>query len=134
MAGIVLLGVPIVGGLVGGTVLQVGMRTAALSLYGRIGVELACMGLGAIVVYLFPPGSAQKGENWGKLILFGSLFTTGMFAMAEGIIVNIVPGGAATVLKVLGVLGVGCLARCWHAQHIRRAASADRDAAALLGP
>jgi hypothetical protein len=113
MAGMVLLGVPILGGLVGGTVLQVAMHSAAMSLYERIAVELALISFGAIVIYIFPPGSAREGENWCKFMLFGTMVTTGGFAMAEGLIVNIVPGGAATVLKVLGVLGVALCAKCW---------------------
>ena len=126
-----LLGVPIVGGLIGGTVLQVSMRIAELSLHGRAGVELALMGVGALVVYLFPPGSAAKGENWGKCMLCLTMVATGAFAMAEGLIVNIVPGGAATVLKVLGVLGVGCLARCWLP---RLEKCTDGEASAPLNP
>lgn len=125
MAGMFLVGAPIVAGLVGGTVLQVGMRMAALSLYERVGAEVALMGFGATVVCLFPPGSAAKGENWGKFMLFGSLVTTGGFAMAEGLIVNIVPGGAATVLKLLGVLGVGCMAKCWLTQRERRGGASE---------
>ena len=135
MAGAILLGAPIAFGLLGGTALQVIMRSAALSLYERIGVELSLIGIGAVVIYLYPPGSAQKGENWGKLILFGSGITTGGFAMAEGLIVNIVPGGAATVLKVLGVLFVSCLAKCWHTSRERRGAlDADGDVCGPLNP
>ena len=135
MAGAFLLGVPIVAGLVGGTILQVVMRSVSLNLYQRVGVELALMGFGAAVITLFPPGSAKDGKNWGKLMLFGSLVTTGGFAMAEGLIVNIVPGGAATVLKVLGLLCVSCFAKCWHSQRERRWASAAGDeATASLNP
>ena len=127
MAGFFLLGAPIVGGLVGGTVLQVAMRYAALSLYERVGVELALICLGALLVAIFPPGSAAKGENWGKFILFGTMVTTGGFAMAEGFIVSMVPGGAATALKMLGVLGVCCIAKCEHTRQERRGVSEPRE-------
>ena len=138
-----LLGMPIVGGLMGGTTLQVAMRYASLSIYERVFAELALVGTGALVIYCFPPGSAQKGENWGKFMIFGSLVTTGGFAMVEGLIVSIVPGGAATILKVLGVMGVGCMAKCWHRQRELRGAqragiawgsAAEGEAAAPLNP
>ena len=80
MAGMVLLGVPILGGLVGGTVLQVAMHSAAMSLYERIAVELALISFGAIVIYIFPPGSAREGENWCKFMLFGTMACSGSFA------------------------------------------------------
>ena len=107
--------------------LQVVMRTASLSLYARVGVEVSLMAIGSFVVYIFPPGSAKDGENWGKLLVFGSLFTIGGMAMAEGLIVNIVPGGAATVLKLLLVGCVCCVVKHWHTKRERRAASANSD-------
>lgn len=121
MAGLIMLGCPILAGVLGGAVLQVAMRKAELSLFERIAVELALVGFGAIVLYLFPPGSAVRGENWGWFLLCASMVSTGGFAMAEGLIVNIVPGGAATALKVLGVLLVMLCAKCWHMkQEVRR--------------
>ena len=120
MAGIILLGIPVLGGLVGGTMIQVAMRTHGLSLFQRIGVEVALMGLGCIAICLKPPGSAKEGENWGIFFLAASMFTTGGFAMAEGLIINLVPGGGATVLKALGlVLWVGVGYRCYK-RHERR--------------
>jgi hypothetical protein len=112
MAGVILMGIPILGGLVGGTMLQVAMRINKLSLLQRVQVELAMMGVGSAAICLKPPGSAQKGENWMLFIFCGAMVTTGGFAMAEGAIVNVVPGGAATVLKVVGLLLVGCMAYC----------------------
>ena len=102
MAGLFLIGTPVLGGLVGGSILQVAMRTYGLSLFQRIGVEASLMGLGSIVIYLKPMGSADTGENWGTFVLAASVVTTGGFAMAEGLIINIMPG--ATVLKALGLL------------------------------
>lgn len=114
MAGMFLMGIPILGGIVGGTTLQIVMRVQELSLIQRIGVELAFIGSGTGAICMKPPGSAARGENWGLFIVCGSLVTTGVFAMAEGLIVNIVPGGAATVLKCLGLLIVACFAYCFH--------------------
>ena len=112
MAGAIMLGVPILGGLVGGTALQVGMRVAELDLLQRLTVELVLVVLGAAAIYTWPPGSAKDGKNWCTFLLCGSMVTTGGFAMAEGLIVNIVPGGAATALKLLGLLLISCLAYC----------------------
>ena len=113
MAGVILMGIPILGGIVGGTILQVAMRGHRLDLVQRIEVELGFLMTGLAMICMWPPGSAEKGENWGKFILFGSIMTTGGFAMAEGFIMNIVPGGMATVLKALGLLLVACLAYCY---------------------
>ena len=104
MASVVWIGIPVLGGLVGGSIIQVAMRTYGLSLFQRIGVEVSLMSLGSIVIYLKPPGSAARGENWRTFVLAASLVTTGGFAMAEGLIINIVPGGGATVVKALGLL------------------------------
>ena len=105
MAGLFLIGIPVLGGLVGGSIIQVAMRTYGLSLFQRIGVEVSLMSLGSIVIYLKPPGSPFGDDsNWGTCMLAASLVTTGGFAMAEGLIINIVPGGGATVLKALGLL------------------------------
>ena len=49
----------------------------------------------------------------------------GGFAMAEGLIGNIVPGGAGTVLKALGLLMVACIAYFLHRRHERRSAEAS---------
>ena len=112
MAGLLLIGVPICGGLVGGTVLQVAMRTSELTLFQRVEVELALMGVGALAIYCKPP--FKKGlDGWLMFLFYGSMVTTGGFAMAEGFIMNIVPGGMATVLKALGLLLVACLAYCY---------------------
>jgi hypothetical protein len=126
MAGLILAGFPILGGLVGGTVLQAAMRGVEWSLGRRVGAELALMGVGALVVYVFPPGSAARGENWGKFMLAGSMFCSGSFAMAEGAIVNIVLTlGAATTLKALGVLLVACVAFAVHREKERRERRSD---------
>ena len=122
MAGIFLLGIPVLGGLVGGSIIQVAMRTYGLSLFQRIGVEASLMGLGSIVIYLKPMGSAATGENWGTCVLALSVVTTGGFAMAEGLIINIVPGGGATVLKALGLLvAVAVAYQCYRRRERRLA-------------
>ena len=104
MAGVVLFGTPVLGGLVGGSIIQVVMRTCGLSLFQQIGVEVSLMSLGSIVIYLKPPGTwpAEDDSNWGTFVLAASVVTTGGFAMAEGLIINIMPG--ATVLMALGLL------------------------------
>ena len=80
------------------------------------------MGLGSIVIYLKPPGSAARGENWGTCVLAASLVTTGGFAMAEGLIINIVPGGGATVLKALGLfVAVAVAYQCYRRRERRLA-------------
>ena len=122
MAGLFLIGIPVLGGLVGGSIIQVAMRTYGLSLFQRIGVEVSLMGLGSIVIYVKPPGSAARGENWGTCVLAASLVTTGGFAMAEGLIINIVPGGGATVLKALGLLvAVAVAYQCYRRRERRLA-------------
>ena len=104
----------------GGSIIQVAMRTYGLSLFQRIGVEVSLMGLGSIVIYLKPPGSAARGENWGTCVLAASLVTTGGFAMAEGLIINIVPGGGATVLKALGLfVAVAVAYQCYRRRERR---------------
>ena len=127
MAGLFLMGIPILGGIVGGTTLQIVMRVQEMSLIQRIGVELALIGTGAGAICMKPPGSAARGENWGLFLVCGSMVTTGVFAMAEGLIVNIVSGGTATVLKALGLVIVACLAYCFH----KRLERAGRGAEAL---
>ena len=122
MAGLFLIGTPVLGGLVGGSILQVAMRTYGLSLFQRIGVEASLMGLGSIVIYLKPMGSAATGENWGTCVLALSVVTTGGFAMAEGLIINIVPGGGATVLKALGLsVAVAVAYQCYRRRERRLA-------------
>ena len=120
MAGLFLIGTPVLGGLVGGSILQVAMRTYGLSLFQRIGVEASLMGLGSIVIYLKPMGSADTGENWGTFVLAASVVTTGGFAMAEGLIINIMPG--ATVLKALGLfVAVAVAYQCYRRRERRLA-------------
>ena len=48
MAGAMLVGIPLVGGVVGGTVLQGGMRGAGFGLGSRIAVELGLISAGAV--------------------------------------------------------------------------------------
>ena len=122
MAGLFLIGIPVLGGLVCGSIIQVAMRTYGLSLFQRICVEVSLMGLGSIVIYLKPMGSAATGENWGTCVLALSLVTTGGFAMAEGLIINIVPGGGATVLKALGLsVAVAVAYQCYRRRERRLA-------------
>ena len=124
MAGLFLIGIPVLGGLVGGSILQVAMRTYGLSLFQRIGVEASLMGLGSIVIYLKPPGNwpADDDSNWGTCLLAASVVTTGGFAMAEGLIINIVPGGGATVLKALGLfVAVAVAYQCYRRRERRLA-------------
>ena len=122
MAGVVLFGTPVLGGLVGGSIIQVVMRTCGLSLFQQIGVEASLMSLGSIVIYLKPMGSAATGENWGTCVLALSVVTSGGFAMAEGLIINIVPGGGATVLKALGLfVAVAVAYQCYRRRERRLA-------------
>ena len=102
MASVVWIGIPVLGGLVGGSILEVAMRTYGLSLFQKIGVEVSLMSLGSIVIYLKPPGSPFGDDsNWGTCMLAASLVTTGGFAR----IINIVlPGDGAAVLIALGLL------------------------------
>ena len=123
MASVVWIGIPVLGGLVGGSILEVAMRTYGLSLFQKIGVEVSLMSLGSIVIYLKPPGSPFGDDsNWGTCMLAASLVTTGGFAMAEGLIINIVPGGGATVLKALGLfVAVAVAYQCYRRRERRLA-------------
>ena len=66
MAGMILLGVPILGGVVGGTALQASMRATTLDVYGRAAVELGLMAAGAVGAAMYPPGAANTCKNWHR--------------------------------------------------------------------
>ena len=89
MAGFFLLGVPVLGGVVGGTVLQASMRALDAPIQARIAAELGLIGTGALCIYKNPPGGANTGKNWDLFIWAGSLVTSGLFAMTEGIFLNL---------------------------------------------
>ena len=89
MAGLFLVGIPLVGGVVGGTVLQLGMRTSGLGVGARIAVELGLIGAGAFGIKSYPMGSAQNCENWDKCMLFLTFIFSGLIALSEGILINL---------------------------------------------
>ena len=89
MAGMFLLGVPLLGGVVGGTSLQVAMRYAGFDLYKRAAVEAALMVAGAASVYAYPPGAANTCKNWNWCMLSLFVAFTGAIAAVDGIVVNL---------------------------------------------
>ena len=114
MAGLFLVGVPCVGGAVGGALLQLGMRASGLGIGARVGVELGLIGVGAYGIYANPMGSAQKCENWDKCMGFGALIASGLVAMSEGIVINL-SRADNTVASCAGLLALYGLKRlCGH--------------------
>ena len=110
MAGLFLVGVPCVGGVVGGTILQLGMRASGLGIGARVGVELGLIGVGAYGIYANPMGSAQKCENWDKCMGFGALIASGLVAMSEGILINL-SHADNTFISCAGILALYGLKR-----------------------
>ena len=70
MAGIFLLGAPLLSSLIGGPVVHA-VLSAALGLPPVIvfGVELVLIVGGIIGIRLFPPRGANTGENWGSFMV-----------------------------------------------------------------
>jgi hypothetical protein len=87
MAGVFLIGCPLLVALPSGSALQFGMRSAGFDITKRVAVEVTLVGAGLFGMWARPPGSAQKGENW--CLCLACIFTsgTGAVAMAEGAIV-----------------------------------------------
>ena len=111
MAGAILVGCPLLLGLtVGGPALQVGMRNYGLDLRSRVGVELSMVGAGFLLTWLFPPGSAQKGENWCTLIVALSIAASGAFGMVQGAIYNV---ATPHTLAWVGAVLAGLCAMRW---------------------
>ena len=104
MAGALLLGVPVLGGVVGGTGLQLAMRSSNFSIESRVAVELAFVIFGAINIYRRPPGSAFDCKNWDLFMANGALVASGVVAMAEGVVINVARRDDI-VLSCLGALG-----------------------------
>lgn len=85
MAGLFVLGVPLLGGFVGAPVLQVFMRSVLdLGMTGRLAVEGTLVAGGVFGIWAFPPGGANTGKNWGTYVLCATAISLGVFAFLEG--------------------------------------------------
>lgn len=88
MAGLVVVGGLLVGGIVGGTVLQSSLRAFSVTFPVRAVIQLACVGTGAILMRLF----MDKGSMWTNLGVWftgGALVGAGIVAMTEGLLVDL---------------------------------------------
>mmetsp|Transcript_34687 Transcript_34687/g.117595 ORF Transcript_34687/g.117595 Transcript_34687/m.117595 type:complete len:121 (-) Transcript_34687:66-428(-) len=105
MAGMFLLGVPVLGGVVGGTGLQLAMRSSGFGIESRVAVELAFVVFGVFNIWRRPPGSAKDCKNWDLFMANGALVASGVVAMAEGVLINVARRDDV-VLTCLGALGL----------------------------
>ena len=105
MAGMILVGVPLIGGIVGGSCLQLVLRTSGVGIKSRGAAELACILYGGVNIYQRPPGGANTCNNWDVFMVNGALVVSGVVAMAEGIFLN-VTGNSDVVLSCAGALGL----------------------------
>ena len=105
MAGMFLLGVPLIGGIVGGSCLQLALRMSGFGIKSRVAAELACILFGVVNIQQRPPGSAKDCKNWDVFMASGALVVSGVVAMTEGIFLN-VARRSDIVLSCAGALGI----------------------------
>jgi hypothetical protein len=79
-----------------GSALQLGMKVAGADSSARVGVQVACMGISALGVFLYPPGGPDTAENWMWFIVCGTLFATGAFGLLMGASLNAFGSAAAS--------------------------------------
>ena len=119
MAGILILGPPVVGGLVTAAALQLGMRHAGVGLAHRVTVELGCVAGGGVLMVRRPlwaivkrehwrskgllrghAGNAFEGTHWHGWYLASTMITTGVFAMLAGTAINVVQWAFTTAIAL----------------------------------
>ena len=87
LAGVVLLGVPLIAGFLGAPVLQAAFRSFGCDLRLRLAVDLGLVAGGALGAKLWR--QQDRGQNWGVFVLLGSLVSLGVWAAADGVLLDI---------------------------------------------
>lgn len=101
---------PLLLGTAGGIAAHLGMKTAGVDGTVRDGVQVACMGISALGVLLYPPGGPDNPENWMWFIVCGTLFATGAFGLLMGAGLDALGGSTSpsSIIMMLFALCVVC--------------------------
>ena len=85
------------------------MQIAGVDSTLRAGVQVACMGVSGLGVFLYPPGGPDTAENWMWFIVCGTLFATGAFGLLMGAFLDAYGSAAArSGIMVLFALCIVC--------------------------
>ena len=79
----------VVGGAMGGTVLQVVLRYGGAALGERAAVEAALVATGVINIYRHPPGAANDCKNWVWFMGNGMLVVAGVVCVVVGVALDV---------------------------------------------
>jgi len=119
MAGIFIIGPPVVGGVVAAGAIQVGMRHAGVGLAHRVTVELGLVAGGGLLMARRPllaivrredwrsqgllkghAGNGFAGTHWHEWYLASTMITTGVFAMLAGAAIHVVHWALTTAIAL----------------------------------